>query len=163
MNLRPTKVLEEFKEFALKGNVIDLAVGIIVGGAFSGLVRSLVDNILMPPLGWLVGQVDFSKFALRIPTPGKDDVEITYGLFLNALIAFVIQAFAIFLVVQAINAARREKEDRATNPATPTPPPAANPDLTTEERLLTEIRDLLKPDRPANATAAAPAGPPTGS
>lgn len=135
------RLVQEFKEFALKGSVIDLAVGLIIGAAFGAVVKSLVDNVMMPPLGYAVGRVDFSKLAVDIPTPDGDPVKIGYGLFLNACIAFLIQAIAIFAVIKVINAARREKENRSADS------PQA-PELTTQEQLLSEIRDLLKREPP---------------
>lgn len=132
-------VVKEFKEFAVKGNVVDLAVGVIIGAAFGKVVTSLVSDIMLPPLGYLTGGVDFSdlKFYIKHGDPAKKlaDVSINYGLFLNAIIQFLIVAFCIFLVVKAINALKK-KEEAA-------PAPAAEPLPTKEEVLLTEIRDLL--------------------
>lgn len=131
------KIIQEFKEFALKGSVIDLAVGLIIGAAFGAVVNSLVKDVLMPPLGYIIGRVDFSALSLKL---GADPpVEIKYGSFVNAVIGFLIQALAIFLVIKAINIARRKKEREIA--AEPKPP-----ELTTQERLLSEIRDLLKRD-----------------
>lgn len=133
-------MLSEFKAFAMKGNVVDMAVGVILGGAFGTIVSTLVDKIMMPPLGYVMGQVDFSQLALKLqpPTigegPAPAPVEIGYGLFINAVIKFVIVAFALFMVIKAMNAAMKKKE------AAPPPPP---PGPTKEEVLLTEIRDLL--------------------
>jgi large conductance mechanosensitive channel len=131
-------MLKEFKEFAMRGNVVDLAVGVVIGGAFGKIVSSLVDQIIMPPIGMLTGGIDFSamKWVLK---PGDDsdpkhkiaEVAIQYGSFINVLIQFVIITFAVFLVVKAINKISRKQE------AAPTPPPAT-------EVLLTEIRDLLR-------------------
>ncbi len=114
------KVLNEFKKFALKGNVVDLAVGIIIGAAFNSIVRSLVDDIVMPPLGFLIGEVDFQDFFITLG-PEKYEtlsdaqsagaVTINYGAFINSLISFLIVAFAIFLIVKGINLLR-EKEDK---------------------------------------------------
>ena len=131
------KIIQEFKEFALKGSVIDLAVGLIIGAAFGAVVKSLVDNVLMPPLGYLIGRVDFSALSVNLPTPTGDPVLVKYGLFLNACISFLIQALAIFLVIKLINTARREKEVEASDEP-------QSPELTTQERLLTEIRDAIK-------------------
>lgn len=131
-------MLKEFKEFAMRGNVIDLAVGVVIGGAFGKIVTSLVDQIVMPPIGALTGGIDFSdmKWVLKPadnsnPAHKVAEVAIGYGAFINTLIQFTIIAFAIFLVVKAINRLTRRQE------AAPAPPP---PDVV----LLTEIRDLLK-------------------
>ena len=132
----------EFRDFAMRGNVIDLAVGIIIGAAFTTIVNSLVNDIIMPPLGLLIGGIDFSNFFLTLkggsfPTleaaKGAGAVTMNYGLFINAIIRFVIVAFAIFLLVKQINRLARE-EPKA-------PPP---PEPSREELLLAEIRDLLK-------------------
>lgn len=127
-------VVQEFKDFAMRGNVIDLAVGVIMGAAFAPIVATLVDNVVMPPVGYLMAGVDFSNLAVQMPTP-TDPVEIKYGLFLNALIKFAITAFAIFLLVKAINTMKR-------------PAPAVAPGPTPTEVYLKEIRDLLA-KRPA--------------
>jgi large conductance mechanosensitive channel len=131
-------MLKEFKEFAMRGNVIDLAVGVVIGGAFGKIVSSLVDQIIMPPIGALTGGIDFSdmKWVLKAadnsnPAHKVAEVAIGYGAFINTLIQFIIIAFAIFLMVKAINRLTRRQE------AAPAPPP---PDVV----LLTEIRDLLK-------------------
>lgn len=133
-------MLKEFQEFALKGNVVDMAVGIIIGGAFGTIVKSLVNDIIMPPIGLLMGGVDFSeiKYVLK---PGTEDVEavtMNIGLFINSVIAFLIVAWALFLVIKGMNRMREqfEKKEEAA-PAEPPAPPK-------EEVLLTEIRDLLK-------------------
>ncbi|MAB00492.1 MAG: large conductance mechanosensitive channel protein MscL [Stappia sp.] len=144
-------MLAEFKKFALKGNMLDMAVGIIIGAAFSAIVSSLVDDILMPPIGLLLGGVDFSDLfvVLKSGTPAGPYATVAaateagavtwnVGLFVNAIIKFAIVAFALFMVVRGINRLRQEKE------AAPATPPAPSK----EEVLLTEIRDLLK-DRPA--------------
>jgi large conductance mechanosensitive channel len=123
------KVLNEFKDFAMRGNVIDLAVGVIIGAAFAPIVATLVENIIMPPIGYLLAGVDFSSLAINIPTP-TDPVPIKYGLFLNALIKFMITAFAIFLLIKAINTMKRPAPGEP-----PAPPPT--------EQYLKEIRDLL--------------------
>jgi large conductance mechanosensitive channel len=131
-------MIKEFKEFAMRGNVIDLAVGVVIGGAFGKIVTSLVDQIIMPPIGWLTGGIDFSqmKWVLK-PADNTDpahkiaEVAIGYGTFINTLIQFIIIAFAIFLVVKGINKLTRRQE------AVPAAPPA-------DVVLLTEIRDLLK-------------------
>ena len=123
-------MLQEFKDFAMKGNVLDLAVGVIMGAAFAPIVSTLVDNIVMPPIGALMAGVDFSTLAASIPT-GSEPVLIKYGLFLNAIIKFLITAFAIFLLVKAVNATKKPA------PAAAAPAPPAS------EVYLKEIRDLL--------------------
>jgi large conductance mechanosensitive channel len=124
-------VVQEFREFAMKGNVVDLAVGVIMGAAFAPIVSTLVDNIIMPPIGYLMAGVDFSTLAVTLPTPTDDGVAIRYGIFLNAVIKFLITAFAIFLLVKAINTLKRP------SPAAAPPPP------TQTEIYLKEIRDAL--------------------
>jgi large conductance mechanosensitive channel len=133
----------EFRDFAMRGNVIDLAVGIIIGAAFTTIVNSLVNDIIMPPLGLLIGGIDFSNFFVTLkggsyPTleaaKTASAVTMNYGLFINAIIRFVIVAFAIFLLVKQINRLAREE------PKAPPPPPEPS----REEVLLAEIRDLLK-------------------
>ncbi|MDR2013813.1 MAG: large-conductance mechanosensitive channel protein MscL [Rhodanobacter sp.] len=129
-------ILAEFKSFAMRGNVIDLAVGVVIGAAFGKIVTSLVDQIVMPPIGLLIGGVDFSayKWVLKAAgADGKGEVAIQLGAFLNTIIQFLIVAAAIFLVVKVMNALMKKQ---AAAPA-PTPP---------EVQLLTEIRDLLKRD-----------------
>lgn len=108
------KLLEEFKEFAVKGNAIDLAVGIIIGAGFNAIVQALVDKIIMPPLGLLVGGIDFSQRAiiLREATANSEAVTIGYGVLINALLEFVIIAFAVFLIVRYINKLKREEEPK---------------------------------------------------
>lgn len=123
-------VIQEFKDFAMRGNVVDLAVGVIMGAAFAPIVSTLVDNIIMPPIGYLMAGVDFSNLAVNMPTP-TDPVAIKYGLFLNAIIKFLITAFAIFLLVKALNSMKK--------PA----PAAVDPGPTPSEVYLKEIRDLL--------------------
>ena len=131
--------IREFKEFAVKGNVVDLAVGIIIGGAFGKIVSSLVADVVMPPVGLLIGGVDFSSlsFVLKAPSaPGATDgVSIMYGKFLQVTFDFIIVAFAVFLLVKGINSLKRTKAAEA--------PPAPSG----EEKLLGEIRDLLKQGR----------------
>lgn len=131
---------KEFREFIARGNVVDLAVGVIIGGAFGAIVKSLVDQVVMPPIGWLMGGVDFSELKLTLPanpvTPDAEPVAILYGAFINTVIQFLIVAAAVFVLVKVINTLRRE---RAADPA-PETPPAPTP----SEALLTEIRDLLK-------------------
>jgi len=130
------KVINEFKAFAMKGNVIDMAVGIVIGAAFGKIVSSMVNDIIMPPIGLLVGGVNFSdlKFVMKDAVGTTPAVSINYGNFLQVCFDFLIVAFAIFMVIKAINSARKNQE--AT--------PSAAPKLTKEEALLTEIRDLLK-------------------
>lgn len=134
-------IIQEFKEFALKGNMVDMAVGIIIGGAFGGVVKSLVDQVLMPPIGVLIGGIDFSDFKLvlhdAVIEAGqviKPAVVLQYGAFITAAINFLIVAFAVFLLVKAINTARRRLEK----------PKEAAPAGPTQEQLLGEIRDLLR-------------------
>lgn len=124
----------EFKEFAMKGNVVDMAVGIIIGAAFGKIVSALVSAIVMPALGWIIGGVDFSDLSLALGTDTKtgEPVAIQYGLFIQALVDFLIVAFAIFMALQGIN--------RLKQPPQPVAPPAP----AREEVLLTEIRDLLR-------------------
>jgi large conductance mechanosensitive channel len=126
-------MMQEFKEFAMKGNVVDLAVGVIMGAAFAPIVSTLVDNIIMPPLGYMLAGIDFSNLAIQLPTPTKTTVDIKYGLFLNAIVKFLITAFAIFLLVKAMNTAMKKP---AAAPAEPPPPPPS-------EVYLKEIRDAL--------------------
>lgn len=135
-------MLKEFKEFAMRGNVVDMAVGIVIGGAFGTIVKSLVDDILMPPIGLILGGIDFSNIYLTLKGPETETlaeaqeagaVTMNWGLFANSVISFLIVAFAIFMVVKAMNRLRRQKEEE---PAPATPP--------RQEVLLEEIRDLLK-------------------
>jgi large conductance mechanosensitive channel len=132
-------LLKEFKEFAMRGNVIDLAVAVIIGGAFGKIVTSFVNDILMPPLGLLMGGVDFKdlKLLLKEGTEGIAAVTWNYGMFIQNIIDFLIIAFAIFMAIRAMTKLQRRKaEEPAPEPAPPEP--------TNEEKLLTEIRDLLK-------------------
>jgi large conductance mechanosensitive channel len=128
--------VKEFREFAIKGNVVDMAVGIIIGAAFGKIVTSFVSDIITPPLGYLIGGVDFTNLKVTLPAlqEGTDPVTINYGIFLQTAFDFIIVAFAIFLVIKAINRLKRKEE---VAPSAPPPP-------TREEVLLTEIRDLLK-------------------
>jgi large conductance mechanosensitive channel len=130
--------LKEFKEFAMRGSVIDLAVGVVIGASFGKIVSSLVDDIIMPPIGYITGGVDFSNLKYVIQeaneAAGLTEVAISYGNFLNALIQFIIVAFCIFSVVKALNSLKRKE---AVEPAAPAAP-------TKEEILLTEIRDALR-------------------
>jgi large conductance mechanosensitive channel len=131
----------EFKEFAIRGNVIDLAVGVIIGAAFGKIVDALVKDVLMPPLGYLIGGVDLSKMKIVLK-PGDaaakvEEVAVLYGSFLNAIFEFLIIALCIFMVVKIMNKLKRnEAEEVAVTPAAPPAP-------STEEVLLTEIRDIL--------------------
>jgi large conductance mechanosensitive channel len=139
--------VQEFKEFALKGNVVDLAVGVIIGAAFGAIVTSVVNDVLMPPLGWLAGGLDFGEKAWVIQSKGeahkitgnvlKDDVVLRYGRFINAIITFTLMAVAIFVMIKLMNRLRRKEA------AQPAPPPGPTPD----QKLLTEIRDLLRERR----------------
>jgi len=128
-------MIKEFKEFAVKGNVVDMAVGIIIGAAFGKIVSSLVADVVMPPIGLLLSGVDFSDLAitLKAAAEGAPAVVISYGKFLQTAVDFLLVAGAVFLLVKGINALRRQAE-------APAPPPAPS----NEEVLLTEIRDLLK-------------------
>ncbi len=136
------KIIKEFKEFAVKGNVIDMAVGIIIGAAFGKIVSSVVADVAMPPIGLLIGGVNFADLAwvLKEATADSAAVVIAYGKFLQTTIDFLIIALVIFFVIKAINTLKR-KEDVAPEE------PAPEPELTKEELLLTEIRDLLKQHR----------------
>ena len=134
----------EFRDFAMRGNVIDLAVGIIIGAAFTTIVNSLVNDLIMPPLGLLIGGVDFSNFFVTLkggayPTleaaKTAGSVTVNYGLFINAVIRFLIVAFAIFILVKQINRLKAEE---------PTPEPVPPPEPPRQEVLLAEIRDLLR-------------------
>ena len=143
-------MLKEFKEFAVKGNVLDMAVGIIIGAAFGTIVKSLVDDILMPPIGLLLGGVDFTDLFISLKAgsiPGPyatlaaareaGAVTINYGVFINGLISFLIVAFAVFLIVKSFNKLKAKEE---AAPAAPPPPPEPS----AEEKLLAEIRDILQ-------------------
>ena len=129
-------MMNEFKEFAVKGNVVDMAVGIIIGAAFGKIVSSLVGDVIMPPIGVILGGVDFSGlvFTIKEAVGETPAVAISYGKFIQTVIDFIILAFSIFIAVKAINSLKRAEEAAPTSP----PPPSA------EEILLTEIRDLLK-------------------
>jgi large conductance mechanosensitive channel len=130
--------LKEFKEFAMRGSVVDLAVGVVIGGAFGKIVTSLVDDIIMPPIGYLTGGVDFSSKKLILKAADEAtkqaEVSINYGNFINVIIQFLIVAFCIFCVIKALNSLKRKEEAAPAAPAAPTK----------EETLLTEIRDILK-------------------
>jgi large conductance mechanosensitive channel len=128
-------MIQEFKEFAIKGNVVDMAVGVIIGGAFGKIVSSLVTDIVMPPIGVLVGGVDFSKLALTLQaaTASSPSVVISYGKFIQTLADFTIVSVIIFMVIKGINSMKKAAE-------APSPPPT----IPAQEILLMEIRDLLK-------------------
>lgn len=133
------KIIQEFKQFALRGNIIDMAVGIIIGASFGKITDSVVKDVIMPPIGYLIGGIDFSNLAI-ILKPAEDNVaavSIKYGLFLNAIISFTIVAFAVFMLIRAINVLKKKEAVKPTVPPVPAPP-------SKEEILLTEIRDLLK-------------------
>jgi large conductance mechanosensitive channel len=129
-------MMSEFKKFAVKGNVMDMAVGIIIGAAFGKIVAAFVSGVMMPPLGLLIGGVDFSELALVLKpaTETAEAVTIQWGAFVQTTIDFLIVAFAVFMVVKAMNNLKRKEEEA----------PSAPPEPSKEEVLLTEIRDLLK-------------------
>jgi large conductance mechanosensitive channel len=135
------KILQEFKQFAMKGNVVDMAVGIIIGAAFGKIVSSLVNDVIMPPIGMLIGGVDFTELKVVLKDASVDQagnvinaVTLNYGTFIQTALDFLIVAFAIFLMIKAMNQMKKKEE-------TATAPP---PEPSKEEKLLTEIRDLLK-------------------
>lgn len=142
------KLLNEFKTFAMRGNVIDMAVGVIVGGAFGKIVSSLVNDVIMPPIGVLVGGVDFKDLAITLKKAAVDAngvetapaVTLNYGMFLQNTFDFLIIAFVIFLIIKGLNAIMKKKE------AAPAPAPS-KPQPTEEQKLLAEIRDLLKENK----------------
>lgn len=121
--------IKEFKEFTMRGNVVDLAVGVVIGGAFGAIITSLVADVIMPVIGMLTGGIDFTGLSLKI-----GNATIAYGKFIQAIFVFTIVAFCLFLVIKAMNAAKKKEAEA----------PAAPPAPTKEEQLLTEIRDLLK-------------------
>lgn len=134
---------KEFKEFAMRGNVVDMAVGIIIGAAFGKIITSFVVDVLMPPLGMIIGGTDFSSFKIRLSEPvvsgGKviaEAVSLNYGKFIQTTVDFVIIAFAIFMMIKMMNRFMKKNQ--------PVPAPAPLPEPSKEELLLTEIRDLLK-------------------
>ena len=136
-------ILKEFQEFAVKGNVVDMAVGIIIGGAFGTIVKSLVNDVIMPPIGLLLGGVDFSDLFINLGEGAYDSLEaaneagapvIAYGSFINNVISFLIVAWAVFILIKAINAMKKKEEEA---PAEPPAPPKS-------EVLLEEIRDALQ-------------------
>lgn len=134
-------ILQEFKAFAMRGNVVDMAVGIIIGAAFGRIVTSLVNDVIMPPIGMLIGGVDFAELKIVLKDAAVDAagteipaVAINYGILFNAIINFLIVAFAIFMVIKGMNALKKKEQ------ATPEAPPV----ISTEGKLLTEIRDILR-------------------
>lgn len=137
-------LVKEFKEFAMRGNVVDMAVGIIIGGAFGKIISSVVADVIMPPIGLLLGGVKFTDLKLVLKDPvldaagavTKQAVSINYGNFLQTTVDFLIIAFAIFMMIKAMNSLKKKEEAPVEAPAAPEP--------TKEEILLTEIRDLLK-------------------
>ena len=143
-------MMKEFKSFAMKGNVLDLAVAVIIGGAFGKIITSFVNDVLMPPIGLLLGNTDFSNLMIvlkqgkdavmngdAVVTPAVSEVAIRYGAFVNTVLDFLIVAFSIFMVIRAFNKMKKKEE---AQPAAPPAPPAP----TKEEVLLAEIRDILK-------------------
>jgi len=130
-------MMSEFKDFAMRGNVVDMAVGIVIGGAFGKIVSSFVADVLMPPIGLLLGGVDFSDLALTLKEAAGDTAPVlmSYGVFIQTVVDFLIIAFAIFLVIKAMNSLKKEEA-----PAEPEPEPGPS----AEQVLLTEIRDALR-------------------
>ena len=133
------KFIYEFKEFAVKGNAVDMAVGVIIGGAFGKIVSSIVDDIIMPPIGWIIGGVNFTDLKITLPAEkiaGQTlpAATINYGNFLQTCLDFLIVAFCIFMLIKLVNKFAKKKEEE----------PKPEPKPTAEEKLLTEIRDLLK-------------------
>ena len=137
-------MLEEFKKFAMRGNVVDMAVGIIIGAAFGKIVSSAVNDLIMPPIGLLLGGVDFSNLFINLGDTAHASLAaaeeagapiIKYGVFINTVLDFVIVAFAIFMAIRVMNRLQKEEEEA---------PPPAPPEPSNEEKLLTEIRDALK-------------------
>ena len=129
-------MIKEFKDFAARGNVLDMAIGIVIGAAFGKIVSSFVANVLMPPIGLLLGGVDFSALmiVLKNATADSEAVTLSYGVFFNTVIDFIIIAFAIFLVIKGMNAMKKKEEEK----------PAEPPKPSQQEILLTEIRDELR-------------------
>ena len=133
--------IKEFKEFAVKGNAIDMAVGVIIGGAFGEIVNSIVNDIIMPPIGWLIGGVNFSDLKVELPRVVHEGIElapatINYGSFVQTIINFIIIALCVFMMIKGLAKLKNSKEAEAEAPAAPAEP-------SNEEKLLTEIRDLL--------------------
>lgn len=131
--------LKEFQDFAMRGNVVDMAVGIIIGGAFGTIVKSLVDDVIMPPVGLLLNGVDFSKLSITLQeaAEGQKEVLLNYGAFINSVISFVIVALCVFMLIKAMNEAKKRFEEEEKEAAPPAAPAKS-------EVLLEEIRDLLK-------------------
>lgn len=136
-------MLKEFKDFAMRGNVVDMAVGIIIGAAFGKIVSSFVNDVIMPPVGMLMGGVDFSSLFINLSDTGYASLAlaeeagapiIKYGVFINTVLDFVIVAFVIFMVIKGMNSMKKQEEEK----------PAAPPEPSAEEKLLTEIRDSLQ-------------------
>ena len=129
------KLLEEFKAFVMRGNVVDMAVGVIIGGAFGKIVTSLVNDIFMPIIGMVLGNVDFTSLEIKLgePVEGAEQAAIRYGMFIQEIVNFLIIALCIFMVIKLINKAKKKKDEE----------PAPAPEPTKEEVLLTEIRDAL--------------------
>lgn len=129
-------MMQEFKDFAIKGNVVDMAVGIIIGGAFGKIVSSFVADVIMPPIGVLLGGVDFTSLGITLQQAAGDvpAVVLSYGKFIQSMVDFTIIAFAIFMAIKFMNSLKKEEEEA----------PAAPPEPSKEELLLTEIRDLMK-------------------
>lgn len=129
-------MIEEFKKFAVKGNAIDLAVGVVIGGAFGKIVTSLVNDIIMPIVGLLLGKVNFNTLSLTVNSIDGSEIVLKYGQFIQSVVDFIIIAFSIFLFVKLINSFKKKEEEK---------PKIEEP--SNEEKLLTEIRDLLKEDK----------------
>lgn len=134
------KFMKEFKEFAMRGNVLDMAVGVVIGGAFSKIVSSLVENVIMPALSLITGKINLADLAVTLPAASGEDIVLGYGIFLQNILDFVLIALSIFLVIKLINRIHKKKEEA--------PKPAPLPSK--EEVLLTEIRDLLKEQNDKN-------------
>lgn len=136
--------VKEFKEFAVKGNAIDMAVGVIIGGAFGKIVSSIVNDLIMPPIGWLIGGIDFKDLKYDMPVnplnEGAEPVSIAYGNFIQTCLDFFIIAFCVFLLVRMLMKLSRKKKEEEAAPAAP----AAPAEPSEEVKLLTEIRDALK-------------------
>ena len=132
-----SKFIQEFKDFAVKGNAVDMAVGVIIGGAFGKIVTSIVNDIIMPPIGWLIGGVNFKDLSVKLPAmmEGQAEVTINYGNFIQTVFDFLIVAFCVFMLVRGIQSLKKS-EAAPEEPAAPAGP--------TQEELLAEIRDLLK-------------------